>query len=152
MTILGHDFDFNNWLYLLCWSVALVLYVLAWLLLRGRTGRAFRAVRDSETAAQSFGVSLRSTKTLAFAVSAAYAGVAGSLFAIATTYVNPDTFPVAMSITLLVGVVFSGLGSLKGPVVGAAFVFFLPLWAQDVTKTPGAPGAVCGFGRSKRPL
>ena len=82
--------------------------------MRGRTGRAFRAVRDSEIAAQSSGVSLATYKTLAFGVSAAYAGVAGSLFAIATTFVNPDTFPVALSILLLVGVVVGGLGSLAG--------------------------------------
>ena len=52
---------------------------------------------------------------LAFGISAAYAGAAGALFAIATTFVNPDTFPVALSIFLLVGVVVSGLGSLIGP-------------------------------------
>jgi len=145
VSIFGHDFNFNNWLYVLCWTIALVLYVLAWLLLRGRTGRAFRSVRDSETAAQSFGVSLARTKTLAFAVSAAYAGVAGSLFAIATTFVNPDTFPIALSIFLLVGVVVSGLGSLKGLIAGAIFIQFLPLWAQDVSKSPGAPGVVYGL-------
>ena len=142
--ILGQDLNFNNWLYYLSWSIALVLYVLAWVLLRGRTGRAFRSVRDSETAAQSFGVSLARTKTLAFAVSAAYAGVAGSLFAIATTFVNPDTFPISLSIFLLVGVVVAGLGSLKGLVVGAIFIQFLPLWAQEVSKSPGAPGVVYG--------
>ena len=60
------------------------------------------------------GVSLARYKTLAFGVSAAYAGVAGSLFAIATTFVNPDTFPIALSIFLLVGVVVGGLGSLVG--------------------------------------
>jgi branched-chain amino acid transport system permease protein len=114
-------------------------------LLRGRTGRAFRAVRDSETAAQSFGVSLARYKTLAFAVSAAYAGVAGSLFAIATTFVNPDTFPVSLSIFLLVGVVVAGLGSLKGLVAGAIFIQFLPLWAQEASKSPGAPGVVYGL-------
>ena len=78
-------------------------------------------------------------------MSAAYAGVAGSLFAIATTFVNPDTFPIAMSIFLLVGVVVAGLGSLSGVVVGAAFVFFLPLLSQEVTKRPGAPGVVYGL-------
>ncbi len=143
--VLGVELNFNNWLYYLSWTLALVLYVVAWLLLRGRTGLAFRAVRDSETAAQSSGVSLRRYKTLAFAVSAAYAGVAGSLFAIATTYVNPDTFPVALSITLLVGVVVSGLGSLVGLVAGAVFVQFLPLWAQEVSKSPGAPAVVYGI-------
>ena len=96
------------------WTVALVGYVLAWLLLRGRTGRAFRAVRDSETAAVSSGVSLARYEGARVRVSAAYAGAAGALFAIATTYVNPDTFPVALSIFLLVGVVVAGLGSLTG--------------------------------------
>lgn len=142
--VLGWKLSFNNWLYYLCWTIALVLYVIAWLLLRGRTGRAFRAVRDSETAALSSGVSLARYKTLAFGVSAAYAGVAGSLFAIATTYVNPDTFPVQLSIFLLVGVVVGGLGSLAGLIAGAVFIEFLPQWAQDVSKSPGAPGVIYG--------
>jgi branched-chain amino acid transport system permease protein len=142
--ILGFELNFNNWLYYLCATVSLVLYVVAWLFLRGRTGRALRAVRDSETAAVSFGVSLTRYKTLAFGVSAAYAGVAGSLFAIATTFVNPDTFPISLSIFLLVGVVVAGLGSLAGLVAGAIFIQFLPLWAQEVSKSPGAPAVVYG--------
>ena len=142
--ILGRQVAFNDWLYYLSWSIALVGYVVAWLLLRGRSGRALRAVRDSETAAQSSGVSLARYKTLAFGVSAAYAGVAGSLFAIATTYVNPDTFPVALSILLLVGVVVGGLGSLVGLIAGAVFIQFLPTWSQAVSKSPGAPSVVSG--------
>ena len=87
-------------------------------------------MRDSETAAVSSGVSLTRTKALAFGVSAAYAGAAGALFAIATTYVNPDTFPVALSIFLLVGVVVAGLGSLTGLIVG-----------RDLHPVPAALGA-----------
>ncbi len=142
--ILGLELNFNNWLYYLCWTVALVGYVVAWLILRGRTGRAFRAVRDSETAAVSSGISLTRTKVLAFGISAAYAGAAGSLFAITTTFVNPDTFPVTLSIFLLVGIVVSGLGSLKGLIAGAIFIQFMPLWAQHVSKSPGAPAVVYG--------
>ncbi len=142
--ILGFELDFNNWLYYLSWTIALVGYVIAWLILRGRTGRALRAVRDSETAAVSSGVDLTRTKVFAFGVSAAYAGAAGSLFAIATTYVNPDTFPVTLSIFLLVGVVVGGLGSLTGLIVGAIFIQFMPLWAQNVSKSPGAPAVVYG--------
>lgn len=144
VTVLGRELTFNDWLYYLCWTVALIGYVVAWLLLRGRTGRALRAVRDSETAAQSSGVSLPKYKTLAFGVSAAYAGAAGSLFAIATTFVNPDTFPVALSILLLVGVVIGGLGSLVGLIAGAIFIQFLPIWAQEASKSPGAPSIVSG--------
>ena len=114
-------------------------------------------MRDSETAAVSSGVSLARYKTLAFAVSAAYAGVAGGLFALASAFVNPDTFPVALSIFLLVGIVVGGLGRLSGLVVGAIFVQFLPLWAQgqdvgsllpdriiEETQKPGGPAIVFG--------
>lgn len=144
VTIFGLELNFNNWLYALCWTIALIAYVIAWLVLRGRTGRAFRAVRDSETAAMSAGVSLPKYKTLAFAVSAAYCGVAGALFAIATTFVNPDTFPITLSIFLLVGVVVGGLGSLVGVIAGAIVIQFLPIWAQEVSKSPGAPSVVYG--------
>ena len=72
----------NDWFYYLSWTIALVLLAAAWLLLRGRTGRSFRAVRDSEVAAVSFGIHLPTYKTLAFSVSAFYAGVAGALFAV----------------------------------------------------------------------
>jgi branched-chain amino acid transport system permease protein len=128
--LLGLTFTQNDWMYYLAWTTALVMFAGAWLILRGRTGRALRAVRDSETAAVSSGVSLAKYKTLAFGISAAYAGVAGGLFAIASAFVNPDTFPIALSIFLLVGIVVGGLGRLSGLVVGAIFVAFLPLWAQ----------------------
>jgi branched-chain amino acid transport system permease protein len=59
--------------------------------------------------------------------------------------VNPDTFPVSLSIFLLVGIVVAGLGSLKGLLAGAIFIQFLPLWAQEVSKSPGAPGVVYGL-------
>jgi branched-chain amino acid transport system permease protein len=125
----------NDWLYYQNWIVALVGLTAAWLLLRGKTGRALRAVRDSEVAAASSGVSLAFYKTLAFAVSAFYAGIAGSLLAITVAFVNPDTYPVKLSIFLVVGAVASGLGSLWGIPFGAALIEFLPVHAQDISKT-----------------
>ena len=124
--VLGRHQTFNDYMYYLSWSVAGVLFLVAWLLLRGRVGRALRAVRDSEIAAAASGVSLSTYKTLAFAISAFYAGVAGSLFAIHTTFVNPDVFPITLSIFLLVGVVVGGLGSLASLVAGAAFIVYMP--------------------------
>jgi branched-chain amino acid transport system permease protein len=144
VTVFGHTITFNEWLYYLCWTVALIMFAAAWAILRGRVGRAFRAVRDSELAAASSGVNLARYKTLAFGISAFYAGVAGSLLAIATTFVNPDTYPITLSIFLLVGVVVGGLGSLWTLVVGAVFIQFLPLWAQSISKSPGAPSVVYG--------
>ena len=141
-TVLGRTLTFNDWLYYLSWTVAVVLFVVAWLLLSGRTGRALRAIRDSEVAAASSGVHLATYKTLAFGVSAFYAGVAGGLFAIHTTFVNPDTFPITLSVFLLVGVVVGGLGSLATLVFGAALIVFLPDIAQRISKSPGAPSIV----------
>jgi branched-chain amino acid transport system permease protein len=159
--ILGLEIpSFNEWLYYLSWTLALVFFGAAWLMLRGRFGRSLRAVRDSELAAASSGVDLARYKTLAFAISAAYAGVAGSLLAIATTFVNPDTFPITLSIFLLVGVVVGGLGSLWPLVFGAIFIHFMQIeWAQQMedvipdfipglgaidTDAPGAPAVAFG--------
>jgi branched-chain amino acid transport system permease protein len=155
--VLGRTLTPNDWIYYLAWSIALVSFAVAWLILRGRTGRAFRAVRDSEIAAVSSGVSLARYKTLAFGISAAYAGVAGSLLVISRAFINPDSFPVALSIFLLVGIVIGGLGGLSGLVFGAIFVAYVPLWAQgqdlgsllpdrivEETQKPGGPSIVYG--------
>jgi branched-chain amino acid transport system permease protein len=114
------------WLYEVGWAVAGVMLVLAWLLLRGRTGRAFRAVRDSEIAAASSGVSLPVHKTVAFGISAAMAAVAGSIYVLVNNFVNPDVFGLTLSLYVLIGAVVGGLGSLWGVLVGAAFVQLLP--------------------------
>jgi branched-chain amino acid transport system permease protein len=115
------------WLYGVGWALSAVLLALAWVVLRGRTGRAFRAVRDSEVAAASSGVSLPVYKTLAFGVSAAYAAVAGSLYVLVNNFVNPDIFGLTLSLYVLIGAVVGGLGSLWGVLVGAAFVQLLPI-------------------------
>jgi branched-chain amino acid transport system permease protein len=137
----------HTWLYAVSWGAAAVLYLGAWLLLRGRTGRAFRAVRDSELAAASAGVSLPIFKTLAFGVSAAYAGVAGSLFVL---YVNgfaqPNEFGVLLSIEILVGAAVAGLGSLWGVVVGALFVGLLPEISSSVPLIGSNHGQDVVFG------
>jgi branched-chain amino acid transport system permease protein len=113
------------WFYVVCWASALVAFPLAFFIVRGRFGRALRAVRDSEIASTANGVSTASIKTAAFGISAFYCGIAGSLYAIGITYVNPDTFPIDLSILLLVGVVLGGAGSLYGMVFGALFVEFV---------------------------
>ncbi len=121
------------WLYGVAWAASAILFVLAWLILRGRVGRAFRAVRDSEIAAVASGVELPLYKTLAFGISAAYAGVAGSLFVLATNgFASPDEFSIVLSLQLLVGAAVAGLGSLWGILAGAAFVGLLPSVSTSV--------------------
>ena len=117
----------GRWLYYVGWAVAGVMFVIAWLLLRVRTGRAFRAVRDSEVAAASSGVSLAVHKTVAFGISAGMAAVAGSLYVLVNNFVNPDVFGLTLSLYVLIGAVVGGLGSLWGVLVGSIFVQLLPL-------------------------
>lgn len=123
----------NLWVYSAAWACSAILFVLAWLILRGRVGRAFRAVRDSEIAAVASGVELPVYKTLAFGISAAYAGVAGSLFVLALNgFAQPSEFDIFLSLELLVGAAVAGLGSLWGILIGAAFVGLLPQVSTSV--------------------
>jgi branched-chain amino acid transport system permease protein len=136
-------FHSGHWLYVVSWITAGIFLALAWLILRGRLGRSFRAVRDSDVAAVSSGINPMLTKTLAFAISAAFAGAAGSLFVLSAAYAQPDEFGLLLSIRLLIGAAVGGLGSLWGVVVGAIFVQMLPVWAQGISKQ--APAVIQGL-------
>ncbi len=122
-------------------------------LLRSPMGRAFIAVRDSEISAESMGVHLARAKTTAFAVSAAFTGLAGVLLAHRIGYLAPETFAVQTSIQLLLLVVVGGLGSLHGVVFGAIFVGYLPqvialgrdLLPSTVGQIPGLELGVFGL-------
>ena len=144
ITIFGHTMTQNHFLYYLTWSIGIVGFALAWLLVRGRGGRTFRSVRDSEVAAASSGVNLAVTKTIAFALSGVYAGVGGALYVIQAEIVDPLSFTVSVSIVILVGAVVGGLGSLWGLVLGALFVEYLPTLSTHVSTRPGAPDFVYG--------
>jgi len=121
------------WFYAVCWTVALIMFALVFLIAGGRFGRAMRAVRDSEIAATANGISSAAVKTAAFGLSAAFCGVAGALYAIGITYVNPDTFPIDLSILLLVGVVVGGAGSIWGMIFGALFAEFIRIsWGPSL--------------------
>ena len=130
------------WLYGVSWACAAILFVVGWLLLRGRIGRAFRAIRDSDVAAASSGVSLPIYKTLAFGVSAGITGIAGGLGAIAVQFVAPDGYTILLAISLFLGMVVGGVGWLPGSIVGAAFIIFVPNIAEGISK--GLSGAVFG--------
>jgi branched-chain amino acid transport system permease protein len=123
----------NDWIYYVTWAIAGAGLLLGWLVLATPIGRSFRALRDSEVAAVSSGVSPAFYKTLAFGISAFYAGVAGSLLAISAAFVTPQTFPITLSLFLVVGLAVGGLGSLPGSVVGAILIQFLPTYAQHIS-------------------
>jgi branched-chain amino acid transport system permease protein len=124
----------NNWLYYLTWGIAFVLLLFAWLFVRGKPGRTLKAIRDSEIAAASSGISLPRYKTLAFGLSAFYAGVAGSLYAIARGFMNPDIFPIVLSVYLVAALALGGVDSFVGLILGAGAIYVLQNRAGDVTQ------------------
>lgn len=139
----GLPLSADQWLYLFTLAVAVVLFIVAHNLVRGRIGLAMRAIRDHALAAEAMGVHIAMFKTRTFAVSAMFAGIAGSLGAIAVAYVAPDSFTLILSITLFVGLVVGGVASIWGAVFGALFIVFVPNFADQVSKA--APGAVYGI-------
>jgi branched-chain amino acid transport system permease protein len=132
----------DRWLYFFTLVVAIVMFILAWNLMRGRVGRALVAIRDQHVAAEAMGVNGALYKSAAFGVSAMYTGVAGALGAIAVQFVAPDSFNVFLSITLLVGIVVGGLASISGALYGALFIQFVPNIADEISKA--APWAIFG--------
>jgi branched-chain amino acid transport system permease protein len=132
----------DQWLYYFTLAVLILMFVLAWNLLRGRVGRALIAIRDHHTAAETMGVNTALYKSLTFGVSAMYTGIAGALGAIAIQFVAPDSFNIFLSITLLVGIVVGGLASISGALYGALFIQFVPNIADEISKA--APWAIFG--------
>jgi branched-chain amino acid transport system permease protein len=132
----------DQFLYLFTLVVAVVLFAFARNMLRGRIRRAMIATRDHPLAAEAAGIDLARIKTRAFAVSAAFTGIAGALGAIAVQFVAPDSFSAQLSIALFVGLVVGGTQSALGAVIGAAFVQFVPNIAEQISKS--APGVLYG--------
>ena len=140
--LFGQSLSEDRWLYFVCLTVAFVMFWLTSNLVKSRVGRAIVAVRDQPIAAGALGINLTTIKTLTFGYSAAVTGIAGSLSAIVVAYVAPDSFMAFLSISILVGAVVGGLGTVWGAVFGAAFIQFIPNVADQISKS--APWAVYG--------
>src|SRR2546427_132932 len=142
----------DQWMYYLSLVSALVLFWVAWNLIRRRPGRALRALRDREVAAASYGINIAGYKTMAFGISAFYAGIGGALYGLAIGFVSPDTFPLALSFQLLVGTVVGGLASIAGPLIGGVFTFWLPIVSsQFVGSQPWIPAQIASVFQKAGP-
>jgi ABC-type branched-subunit amino acid transport system permease subunit len=113
---------------------ALIVFIQA-SLFSSRFGRAMRAVRGNELAADALGVPVVAIKCFAFALSGALAGVAGAFFAPLNGYVNPDGFSLDLSVQLLLMVILGGIGTVWGPVAGAILLVLLDRALSDVGDT-----------------
>jgi branched-chain amino acid transport system permease protein len=129
---LGLTFPLERWQAWISCASALVVIVLLANLVRGRTGRQFRAVRDDEIAAQLAGIPVARTQITAFVISAACAGLGGALLVVVTSLAAPGAFTLPLSLSLLTGIVLGGLGSLAGAAWGAVALVFLPQWTTDL--------------------
>ena len=109
-------------LYLLIWFV--------WWLPKTRLGRAMRAVRDNELAAETIGVHTLRTKVIAFTISAVLGGIGGSFYAAGFSYISPDNFSFLRSIEFLTAVLLGGAQSPFGAALGTVLIVLLPEWLR----------------------
>jgi branched-chain amino acid transport system permease protein len=116
--------------YLLLVIVALVVFLFS-RLEDSRVGRAWTAIREDEVAAAASGVPTLRFKLLAFAIGASTSGFAGVIYASKVGFINPDNFPLLLSILVLTMVIFGGMGSMTGVILGAAVLGWLPNALKD---------------------
>jgi branched-chain amino acid transport system permease protein len=115
-----------------CAFILLLTVVVINRVLASHLGRAFEALRDSPIASDCMGVSVYRHKVIAFVTSAAFAGLAGVLFAYSEQYIAPNNFSFELSITFLLAVTMGGRKSRLGPIIGAAIVVYLPNLLSDI--------------------
>jgi|GraSoiStandDraft_1057264.scaffolds.fasta_scaffold52714_2 branched-chain amino acid transport system permease protein len=137
--------------YFLCLGVLILMIVGTLNLMRSPTGRAFIAIRDSETAARSMGVNVALYKVKSFAISAAITGFAGVLFAHKMTFISPEMFTLQLSIEFIIVILIGGTFSLHGAVLGAIFLVMIdPFLTYLKDDMPGIiAGVAATFGASK---
>jgi branched-chain amino acid transport system permease protein len=126
----GFAFDTDHRYYYLVLAWVLVAYAVVARMADSRVGRAMKAVRDNQDAAEVMGVHALRYKMMAFVVAGAFAGIAGALLAHLQTYVSPENFTFLTSVDIIFMVVLGGLGSAPGSVVGAFVVTVAPEWLR----------------------
>jgi branched-chain amino acid transport system permease protein len=129
-SLFGFSLEGNLAYYYLILAATVLMGLLLLGLLRSPWGKAFTALRDNPIRAESLGIDTRSYTLLSFAIGAAYAGIAGALFASLVQFIEPAPFAVGSSIMMYLMVVVGGPGYFLGPVLGAAVGVILPEWLR----------------------
>ena len=122
--------------------IAAVLLLFAWRMVRSPFGLLMALVREDELLAQALGKDVTRLKMKTFIVSGVLAGVAGSLYAHYFAFVDPDSFDVDVSIAILSMVLVGGMGTLWGPVLGAALLIALPEFLRFLPFSGGTLGSM----------
>ncbi|MBM6996610.1 branched-chain amino acid ABC transporter permease [Paenibacillus sp. DXFW5] len=126
-SLFGLSFTFPNQFYFIVIFILAIVIFSVKRLEYSRLGRAWKAIRENEIAAQSMGIPLIRTKLTAFAIGASFSGMMGVVFAAKQTFIDPTSFTLLESITILVMVLLGGMGSVPGVILGAALVTILNL-------------------------
>ena len=139
--------------YYICLAVLVLTIVGTLNLLRSPTGRAFVAIRDSETAARSMGINVALYKVKSFAISAGITGLAGVLFAHKLSFISPEMFTLQLSIEFIIVILIGGTFSLHGAVLGAIFLVmidpFLTYLKDDMPSVIAGTAAALGAGTER---
>lgn len=128
-------FDFKivapRHVYWFAWTGVALVYLVSLSLLSSRVGRALTAIREDEIAAATMGINVARYKIQVFALSAGYAGIAGGVYAAYLGIINPYSFNVELSLTLVIMIVVGGLGSVPGSILGVAILEILPEFGRE---------------------
>jgi branched-chain amino acid transport system permease protein len=124
--VFGHPLNTQVSLFYVVFFGSLLAAYVAWRLENSRLGRAWTAIRDDEDVAQALGINLINVKLLAYGLGAAFAGFAGSIFAVLVGSIFPHSFQLLISINVLALIIVGGMGSLPGVVLGSAVLIGLP--------------------------
>ena len=141
----------GNGFYFLCLAILVLVIIGTLNLMRSPTGRAFIAIRDSETAAKSMGIDLARYKVKSFAISAAITGLAGTLYAHKLSFISPEMFTLLLSIEFIMVIIIGGAFGLHGAVLGAIFIVMVdPLLTMLKDDVPGHVATLSrGFGATQ---
>jgi branched-chain amino acid transport system permease protein len=135
-TVLGVDLTTNQWYFLLLLPLLVIAAIFVGNVARTRVGRAWQAVRDNEVAASIMGVNLFAAKMGAFILSSFLAGIAGALYASLSGIATPGTWNLLLSVQLIAAILIGGAASVWGSILGAAFVFALPIALDSLSLLP----------------
>jgi branched-chain amino acid transport system permease protein len=128
--LFGVSLDGSSAYFCFTYASTILLALVLWWIIRSPWGRAFAALRDNPIRAESLGVNIMAYTLLAFAIGAAFAGVAGAYFAALVQFIEPGPFHLSTSLMMLLMVIVGGSGRFFGPMLGAAIVILLPEWLR----------------------
>jgi branched-chain amino acid transport system permease protein len=124
--LLGYTIDTTTGYFYLVWGLVAAVMLFSINLIKSGTGRALRAIHDSDMACNAMGLNVTALKIKVFILSAAYASLAGSLYAHYVTFISPSSFSLFYSILVLMMVIVGGITNLWGAVIGAVVITVLP--------------------------